>query len=80
MKTQWEYFLTRSLTIRPSRRATATLSTVRRTRKKVWNARIKTSLDLQDGNVMRKRMALSCLKNVASMLGLDLEVSDNSGK
>lgn len=37
--------LTRSRTMRPSRRATATLSTVRKTRKEVWARSMKASLE-----------------------------------
>ena len=41
---------------------------------------MRTSFDLQDGKATQKRMALSCLKNAASMLGFDLDSSDNNGK
>lgn len=57
--------LIRSLTIRPSSRATTTLSNVRAMRKDVCSARMPTSLDLQCRNPKR-RTAHSCLKNTLS--------------
>lgn len=61
--------LTKSRTIRPSRRATPTLSTVRRTRKKEWEVRMSASLERHDGKAIL-RIANSWRKNVLSRLGL----------
>lgn len=46
------------------------LSTVRRIRKVECNARIRVSLERMEGMATRKRIARSCLKNVASIFAL----------
>ena len=61
--------LTRSRTMRPSRRATATLRTVRRTRKNECETSIRASLERHEGNAIR-RIASSWRKKVLSRLGL----------
>ena len=61
--------LTRSRTMRPSRRATPTLSTVRRTRKNECDTSMRASFECHEGNAMR-RMASNCRRKVLSRLGL----------
>lgn len=61
--------LTRSRTIRPSRRATATLRTVRRTRKNECETNIKASLERHEGKAIR-RIASNWRRKVLSRLGL----------
>lgn len=61
--------LTRSRTMRPSRRATPTLNTVRKTRKKECETRMRDSFECHEGNAIRI-MAKSCRRKVLSRLGL----------
>ena len=72
--------LTKSLTILPSSLATTTLNTVLRIRKNECNTTIKLSLDVQEVNAIRKRIARNCLKNEASILGFVLDFPDKGGK
>lgn len=60
--------LTRSRTMRPSSRATATLRTVRKMRKKLCARRSAASLECQDGRAIR-RIARSCRRKVLSRFG-----------
>lgn len=72
--------LTKSLTILPSSLATAILNTVLKTRKNECSTTMRLSLDLHEGKAMRNKMARSCLKNDASMLGFVFAVPESGGK
>lgn len=80
LRKPFPFALTRSLAIRPSRRATATLKTVLRTRKNECKTTIRVSLDLNEGNAMRKRIARSWRRKAVSILGFDFKDVGCSGK
>ena len=61
--------LTKSRTIRPSRRATPMLRTVRRTKKNECMTRIMASLECHDGKTIL-RMGSNCRRKVLSRLAL----------
>lgn len=66
--------------MRPSRRATATLSTVRSTRKPECSSTSSVSFERSDGKATRVRSARSWRRNAASMFGLDVVVEGRRGK